>query len=182
MRKIIVSAEVSLDGIMDDPLFWEQVFGYHSDDVKAYLDDLLFTPDALLMGRITYEGFAEVWPTTEGKAAERINSMPKFVASRTMQEPLAWNATLIQGDIAKEITTLKQQPGKSLLQYGAGELTRTMLEHGLVDELRLLVYPFIVGSGERVFASIPKTTLQLLNTKTFSSGALALIYQFQKKG
>jgi dihydrofolate reductase len=108
--------------------------------------------------------------------------MPKFVASRTMQEPLAWNATLIQGDIAKEITTLKQQPGKSLLQYGAGELTRTMLEHGLVDELRLLVYPFIVGSGERVFASIPKTTLQLLNTKTFSSGALALIYQFQKKG
>src|SRR5687768_11998699 len=105
MRKIIVEAEISLDGIIDGggPDFWAQIFKYHSNDVSDYLNDLLFVPDALLMGRLTYEGFAEVWSTREGKMADRINSMPKYVASRTLQEPLAWNAALIKGDVAKEI-------------------------------------------------------------------------------
>src|ERR1041385_4651431 len=112
MRKIIVEAEVSLDGIQNGQDYWPQVFKYHSPDVTAYLNDLLFTPDALLVGRITYEGFAQVWPTRQGKDADRINRMPKYVASRTLKEPLAWNATLIKGDVTKEIGRLKQEPGK----------------------------------------------------------------------
>ena len=116
MRKIIVEAEVSIDGAMggENADFWKQVFPYHSPDVAAYLSDLLFTPDALLMGKKTYESFAMVWPTRQGKDADRINTMPKYVVSRTLNEPLAWNATLIQGDVVEAIKKLKQEPGKGL--------------------------------------------------------------------
>src|SRR5688500_5260301 len=104
MRKIIVGAEVSIDGVVggENPDFWQQLFQFHSADVTEYLNDLLFMPEALLMGRKTYEGFAQVWPTRQGKDADRINSMPKYVASRTLKEPLEWNATLIKGDVAEE--------------------------------------------------------------------------------
>jgi dihydrofolate reductase len=176
MRKVIVEAEVSLDGIMNGPGFWEHVFEYHSDDVTDYLKSLMFAPDALLMGRITYEIFAQVWPSREGKDAERMNNMPKYVASKTLQGPLAWNATLLKGDTAREIGRLKQEPGKDLLQYGVGELTNTMLRHGLVDELRLLVYPFAFGKGSRVFENINTTALTLIDTQTFKSGVVALLY------
>src|SRR6266487_1632446 len=112
MRKIIVEAEVSIDGAMggENLDFWQQIFPFHSADVTEYLNDLLFMPEALLMGRKTYEFFAQVWPTREGKDADRINRMPKYVASRTLKEPLVWNATLIQGDIATDIGKLKQEP------------------------------------------------------------------------
>ena len=103
--------------------------------------------------------------------------MPKYVASRTLKEPLQWNATLIKGDVAEAIRKLKQEPGKSLLQYGVGELTYTMLKHGLVDELRVLVYPFAFGEGPRIFEHMGVNTLKLLDTKTFSTGVVALIYQ-----
>ena len=109
--------------------------------------------------------------------ADRINSMPKYVASRTLKEPLQWNATLINGDVAEEIRKLKQESGKSLLQYGVGELTHTMLEAGLVDEFRLLVFPFSFGAGPRIFEHMGVNTLKLLDTKTFSSGVVALHYQ-----
>lgn len=181
MRKVIVEAEVSLDGVMggDYEDFWKLISQFHSADVTAYLDDLLFMPDALLLGRETYEGFAQLWPTMEGKMADKINSMPKYVASRTLKEPLAWNATLINGDVAEEIRKLKQEPGKSLLQYGVGELTHTMLKQGLVDELRILVYPFTFGEGLRIFEHMGVNTLKLLDTKTFSSGAVVHRYQPQ---
>ena len=179
MRKIIVEAEVSIDGVMggENSDFLKQVFRFHSADVTEYLNDLPFMPDALLMGQKTYAGFAQVWPTRQGKDADRINSMPKYVASRTLKEPLHWNATLIQGDVAEEIRKLKQESGTSLLQYGVGELTRTMLEHGLVDELRFLVFPFSFGEGPRIFEHMGVNTLKLLETKTFSSGVVALHYQ-----
>ena len=181
MRKIIVEAEVSIDGVMGsvNPDFWQQIFRFHSADVTEYLNELLFMPDALLMGQKTYAGFAQVWPTRQGKDADRINSMPKYVASRTLNEPLDWNATLIKGDVAEEIRKLKQESGKHLLQYGVGELTHTMLQHGLVDELRLLVFPFSFGAGPRIFEHMGVNTLKLVETKTFSSGALALHYQPQ---
>ena len=181
MRKIIVEAEVSLDGVMggDNMEFWQQVFQFHSADVTAYLDDLLFMPDALLMGKATYEGFAQVWPTRQGKMADKINGMPKYVASRTLKEPLEWNATLLKGDAAEEIRKLKQEPGGNLLQYGVGELTHTMLKHGLVDEIRLVVFPFTFGQGGRIFELMGVNTLKLLETKTFDSGAIALHYQPQ---
>jgi dihydrofolate reductase len=181
MRKLIVEAEVSVDGGMggENADFWQQVFPFHSPDVEAYLDELLSMPDALVMGHKTYAFFAQVWPAREGKAADKINPMPKYVASRTLKEPLQWNATLIKGDVVEEIRKLKQMPGKSLLQYGVGELTQTMLQHGLIDELRLVMFPFTFGEGPRVFEHMGIHTLKLLETKTFSSGAIALHYQPQ---
>lgn len=182
MRKVIVEAEMSLDGVIQgDQDFWGSIFKYHSKDVGDYLNDLLFTPDALLMGRVTYEGFAQIWPTREGKDADHINKMPKYVASRTLKEPLDWNATLIKGDVATEIGKLKQESGRALLQYGVGELTQTMLQHNLVDEVRLLVFPFTAGKGQRVFENMDTHTLKLVDSKTFSSGVIALIYQPDKK-
>ena len=180
MGKIIVEAEVSLDGVMGgDMEFWKQIFQFHSEDVSQYLSELLFMPDALLMGQKTYTGFAGVWPTRQGKDADRINRMPKHVASRTLKEPLQWNATLIKGDVAEEISKLKQVSGKGLLQYGVGELTHTMLKHGLVDEIRILVFPFAFGEGPRIFEQMGVNTLTLLDTKTFSSGVVAHRYQPQ---
>jgi dihydrofolate reductase len=183
VRKIIVEAEVSLDGAMggDNAAFWQQLFSFHSPDVVEYLNELLFIPDALLMGKKTYLGFAQVWPARQGKEADRINAMPKYVASQTLKEPLQWNATLLKGNAAEEIEKLKQAPGKSLLQYGVGELTQTMLTHGLVDELRILVFPFAFGEGPRILEHMGVHTLKLLDTHTFSSGAVALRYQPQKR-
>lgn len=184
MRKIIVEVEMSLDGAMggENGAFWQQVFPFHSPDVQEYINDLLFMPDALLMGKRTYEFFAQVWPTRQGQDADRINSMPKYVASRTLKEPLQWNATLLKGDVGEAIRQLKQEPGKDLLQYGVGELTHTMLQQGLVDEFRILVFPFTFGEGPRIFEQMGVHTLKLLATKTFSSGAIAHHYQPQKAG
>lgn len=182
MRKVVVEAEISIDGCMggEDMAFWQQVFQFHSEDVTKYLNDILFEPDALLLGRKTYEFFAEVWPQREGVEAEKINSMPKYVASRSLKEPLKWNASLIKGDISKEIRKLKEQPGKSLLQYGVGELTQAMLEHGLIDEFRILINPFTFGEGPRIFEHMGVNTMKLVDTKKFSSGTEALIYQPQR--
>ena len=179
MRKVIVEAEVSLDGVIggDSPEFWTQVFKYHDAGVSEYLKNLLFTPDALLMGRKTYQSFAQIWPTRSGEEADKINRMPKYVASKSVKAPLAWNATLIDGDTAEEIGKLKEQSGRDLLQYGVGALTRTMLQHGLVDELRLIVVPFVGGRGPRVFETFDAISLKHLDTKTFGSGAVALHYQ-----
>lgn len=181
MGKIIVEAEVSLDGVLGGDMdFWKPIFQFHSPDVQEYLDNLLFMPDALLAGRVTYEGFAQVWPTRSGKAADRINSMPKYVASRTLKEPLTWNATLIKGDVVEEIKKLKQSLSGNLLQYGVGELTQTMLKAQLVDEFRLLVFPFTFGTGPRMFDQMGLKLLKLVETKTFSSGVVALHYEPQK--
>lgn len=179
MRKIIVEAEISLDGGMggENPDFWKETGPFRSADVGEYLNDLLFTPDALLMGRMTFEFFAQVWPARQGEDADRINSMPKYVASRTLQEPLVWNGILIKGAVPEAISKLKQEPGKALVQYGVGELTHTMLKAGLVDEFRILVYPFTFGEGPRLFDHMGIHALKLLETRTFSSGVLALHYQ-----
>ena len=132
---------------------------------------------ALLCGRKTYEGFAKVWPTREGPMADTINALPKHVASRTLKEPLAWNASLIQGDVAKAIENLELEPGNALVQYGVGDLTHTMLRHGLVDDLRILVFPFVFGEGPRIFERTDVHTLKLLDTTIFDSGVVALRYQ-----
>lgn len=181
MRKIIVEVEMSLDGCIggEDMTFWQHAAPLRSSDVQKYLDDILFESDALLMGEKTYKFFAEVWPQRDGKAADFINDMPKYIASRSLEGPLEWNASLIKGDVAEEIRKLKEQPGKSLVQYGVGELTRTMLEAGLIDEIRVLVLPFTYGEGARIFDHMGIRTMKLLETKTFDSGAVALYYQPQ---
>ena len=183
MRKVTVEVEMSLDGCMggENGGFWEQVFPFHSDDVTEYLDSILFAPDALVMGATTYKFFSQVWPERDGKQADKINTMPKYVASRSLKEPLEWNSTLLKGDVVEAIKKLKEEPGKGLLQYGVGELTRTMLEHNLVDEFRILVFPFSYGEGPRIFDHMGVNTLKFLDIKTFSSGAVALHYQAENK-
>lgn len=179
MRKIIVSTMVSLDAVMENPQNWS--FDYMSDDLLQYIREQLFASDALIMGRETYEGFSQAWSSRAGADdfADRINALPKFVASRTAQEPLTWNSTLIKGDIGTEVTKLKQQQGQNILQYGCGELTHTLMQHGLIDEIRLLVFPVAVGSGQRVLEKINLTKMKLLEAKPFSSGVVAMHYQPQ---
>jgi dihydrofolate reductase len=179
MRKIIVEAEISLDGGLggENMNFWKETAAFRSADVTEYLNDLLFMPEALVMGAKTYESFAQIWPTRQGEDADRINSMPKYVASRRLKEPLTWNAVLIKGAAAEAIQKLKQEPGKGLVQYGVGELTHTMFQAGLVDELRILVYPFTFGEGPHIFDHMGVNTLKLLETRTFSSGVVALHYK-----
>jgi dihydrofolate reductase len=180
MRKVIVQTEITLDAVQDNPQNW--AFDFHNDEVAQYMRDQLFASDTLVMGRVTYEAFAEVWPTRAGtdEIADRINNLPKFVASRTLQAPLKWNATLLK-DVVQEIAQLKQQPGQNILQYGTGELTRTLMQHGLIDELHYLVFPVVVGDGQRTLEQLDKTTLKFLQSKSFSTGVVALHYQPQKK-
>ncbi|MCL4270436.1 MAG: dihydrofolate reductase family protein [Anaerolineales bacterium] len=181
MRKLIISTMATLDGVIENPQNWS--FGYMSDEFIQYAREQLFATDMLVMGRVTYEGFSEAWSARAGSDdfADRINSLPKYVASRTLKGPLTWNANLIKGDIVKTIADLKNQSGGYILQYGSGELTRTLLQHGLIDELRLMVYPVAVGSGLRVFENIEQTPMKLLETKTFSTGVTILHYEPLKK-
>jgi dihydrofolate reductase len=177
MRKVVVSVQMTLDAVESDPQNWS--FDYAGDEFFSYASEQLSATDTLIMGRETFEGFAEAWGSRAGSNpfADRMNSLPKYVASRTLKGPLTWNATLIEGDVAKAIADLKQQPGQDILQYGAGELTHTLLEHGLLDEIRLLVYPVLAGSGQRIFETIDQTALKLLSSKTFGNGVMAVHYQ-----
>ena len=160
MSKLIVSEFVTLDGVMEDPGGsegfdrggWAFKFERGPEGDKFKLDEAL-AADALLLGRKTYEGFAEAWPsrTDEVGFADKMNTMPKFV-STTLHQPEWNNSTVIKGDVAAEISRLKQQPGQDLLVYSSGELLGTLLQHNLVDELRLMVFPVVLGSGKRLFA------------------------------
>jgi dihydrofolate reductase len=181
MREIIVSTQASMDSVIENPQNW--VFDYANDEFFNYAREQLFAADALIMGRVTYEGFAEAWSAQAGSNdfADQMNSLPKYVASRTLKGPLKWNANLIEGDVAEEIRKLKEQPGQNILQYGSGELTRTLLQHGLVDEFRILVYPVAVGGGQHIFENIEKFPMKLLEAKPFSTGVVALHYQPLKK-
>lgn len=177
MRKVIVSTMVTMNAVMENPQNWS--FDYWNDEIQKYAYDQLFESDALVMGRVTYEGFAEAWSARAGadEFADRMNNLPKFVASRTLKDSLTWNAILMKGDVVEEVAKLKQQPGQNILQYGSGELTHTLMQQGLIDEIRLLVYPVAVGTGERIFENIDKTGMKLLEVKQFSTGAVALHYQ-----
>ena len=177
MRKIIVSSQSSMDMVIDNPQNF--VFDYVNDEFMDYAREQIFESDALIMGRLTYEAFAEAWSSRAGADdfADRMNSLPKYVASRTLKEPLAWNANLIKGDIVKEVAKLKEQDGKNILQYGSGELTQTLLKHGLIDEFRLMIFPVAMGTGQRPFENIEKVPMKLLETKVFNTGAVILHFQ-----
>ncbi len=125
---------------------------YFNEEVAKFQSDLLFESEALLLGRVTYQGFAAAWPsmTDEEGFADKMNSIPKFVASTTL-EKTEWNANLIKGNIVEEISKLKEQPGQNLLIYGSGELIQTLMQHDLIDEYHFIINPVIVGSGKRLF-------------------------------
>lgn len=175
MRKVIASLYVTLDGVMEEPAW---TVPYCNDEISRFKFDELFASDALLLGRATYEGFAKAWPsmTDEQGFADRMNSLPKFVASTTLQNP-EWNAAVIGGDVAQEVSALKQQPGQDILIYGSADLVQTLLPLGLVDELRLLIYPVVLGSGKRLFNENSKTTLKLAEARPLGPEVVALIYR-----
>jgi dihydrofolate reductase len=173
MRKLVESTFVTLDGVISEPQSWSPP--YWDDDHFAYSRKLLFAADALLLGRETYEGFAQAWPERSGdEFTDRMNSIPKHVASRTLSEA-TWNATIIHGDVAAAVAELKQEPGESILN-GTGELDRTLLEHGLLDELHFWVFPVLAGSGQRLIEGIETTHLKLVETTRFGSGIVVLTY------
>jgi dihydrofolate reductase len=166
-RKLIGSTFVSLDGVIGDPQVWGRP--YWDDEHNGYVHDLIVASDAMLLGRKTYEGFKDAWPERGGDLADRMNSMPKHVASRTLTET-TWNASVIEGDVTEAVANLKSRPGANILKFGTGELDRTLIEHGLLDELHVWVFPVIVGSGERLMEGAGITHLDLLRTHTMASG------------
>ncbi|MDQ2787576.1 MAG: dihydrofolate reductase family protein [Chloroflexota bacterium] len=177
MRKVIVTEYVTLDGVMEEPGQWS--FQFWNDEAATYKYDELFASDALLLGRVTYQGFAAAWPTMTGTGdfGERMNSLPKYVASTTLKE-MTWNATVIEGNVVETVTKMKQQPGQDILVAGSGALVQTLMQHDLVDEYRLMIYPIVLGSGKRLFREGSETkNLKLVETKTFSSGVVVLTYQ-----
>ena len=186
MRKVVVTEYVTLHVVFEDAGGSEGTkhggwsFQFWSEEAMKYKFDELFAADALLLGRVTYEGFAKAWPTMkdEGGFAERMNSIPKYVVSTTLKE-LEWNNShLIQGNIAEEVAKLKQQEGKDILVAGSRELVRTLMQHDLIDENRLMVHPIVLGGGKRLFRDgSDKAVLKLVDTKSFSSGIVVLSYQ-----
>ncbi len=181
MRKVVVSTYVTLDGVFEDPA-WSAP--YWSDQAQQFAHDQLFASDALLVGRRTYEAFAASWPTQEwiereGDFAERMNSLPKYVASTSLSEPLGWqNSSLLSGDIAEEVRNLKDQPGEDILMYSSVELMHTLMEHDLIDDFRIWVHPVVLGSGKRLFKEgMEKTELKLADTTTLPNGVVVLAYQ-----
>lgn len=173
--KLIVTEFLTLDGMFEDPA---PPPGYPSPEIGQFKQGELFGSDALLLGRVTYENFAKYWPTMKGTSsfAERMNRLPKFVAM-TSPGPLEWNATALTGDVASAVETLKRQEGGNLLVYGSGTFARTLLRHGLVDELRLMVYPLVRGSGKRFFASGDRLTLELAASRELGAGVVLLTYE-----
>jgi dihydrofolate reductase len=181
MHKVVATEYVTLDGIMEEPGQWS--FPFWSEEASKFKSDELFASDALLLGRVTYEGFAKAWPTMEGTGefGERMNGLPKYVVSTTLQTAEWNNSHLIRENVVEEIATLKQQPGMDILLSGSGMLLHTLAEHDLIDEYRLMVHPIILGSGRPLFREgRAKRVLRLVETKPFSSGVVVLTYQPDK--
>ena len=175
MRRVVLAMYVSLDGVVDEPAWTSE---FRNDALAKYQYDQLFASDALLLGRVTYQGFAAAWPsmTDEAGFADRMNNLPKYVASTTLDEA-EWNASLIKENVADEVARLKQ-PGQDILIYGSADLVQTLMQHDLIDEYRLMVFPVVLGSGKRLFKEgSDSKVLRLVDTKTTSTGVALLTYQ-----
>jgi dihydrofolate reductase len=181
MGKVILSEFVTLDGVMQDPGGggefaqggWQVPF--FDDDLDAYAHEVLAEADALLLGRLTFQTFAEAWPsvTDETGFADQMNSMPKFVAPTTLTEPLGWNATRIRGDVANEVSELKRD--HTLLINGSRELAQTLMGAGVIDDFRIWVHPVVVGAGKRLFIEgLGLAGMKLKGTRTTDKGIVIL--------
>jgi dihydrofolate reductase len=179
MRKLVESTYVSLDGMVSGDSFWAAQMGFRDERHTTYAAQLLSSADALLLGRATYEVFAETWPGQSGEVADLINALPKYVASRTLTAG-TWNAEILPGDAVDAVARLKESGEGTLLKYGTGPFSRGLLEAGLMDELHLWVFPFIVGSGEALLPGIATTHLDLQEVTEVGNGALVLTYTPQR--
>lgn len=180
MRKVVALELVSVDGVMESPEEW--AFSYSNGEMEQANAAGMDGSDALLVGRVTYEGLAAFWPNQPGGTpmVDYINSVRKYVVSGTLEEPLGWNnSTLIRGDeLVEGISDLKRRSGKDITIIGSGALVRSLLESGLLDELRLMVHPVVLGSGKRLFEDgADRKPLELVDSRTFGSGVVALTYE-----
>jgi dihydrofolate reductase len=175
LSKLQVADFLTLDGVMEAPDQWNGPF--LNEEMGMEIGSNLFQCDALLYGRRTYEEMAAAWPERTGDMADRFNSIPKFVVSTTLQEATWNNSRLIKGNIAEEVSRLKQQFGQAITILGSGELVSTLMRHNLIDEYLLVVCPLILGNGKRLFQDVSRTTLRLVNSKAYTTGAIWLTYQ-----
>jgi dihydrofolate reductase len=193
VRRIVVEQSLSLDGVAEDPGRYGEyehrgwTVPYWNDDIERWHTDQLFASDALLLGRVTYEEFVAIWPRRRADEArpglrsgdpfaDRMNSLPKFVASTTLQEPLQWNSTLLAGEVADAVADLKEQPGEDILIYGSSALVNTLMSRNLIDEYRFIVYPLVLGRGKRFFRDgNDKVTLALKRSETTGTGVTMLV-------
>ena len=176
MRKLKLAVYVSLDGVVENPAWTAP---YWNDELSDLQADYLYSSDALVLGRVTYEGFAASWPGMEestGEFGRKMNAMPKFVASNTLQDA-DWNASIIEGDLAAAVTKLKEQDGGDLLIYGSGDVVDELTRVGLIDEYRLMVYPVVLGHGKRLFNDVRETALRLVASTTTGTGVAVLTYE-----
>lgn len=174
MSKVVAVIYTSMDGVMEEPA-WTAPFW--TDDHSKFQGGQLAASRALLLGRKTYDGMSMAWPAMEEEGAERMNSIPKFIASTTL-DTVEWNSVLIKGDVAEEVAKLKSEPGGDLLVYGSGDLTGYLIEHDLVDELKLFVHPVTLGTGKRLFRDgATGKTWTLAGSYVFDSGAIVLDYR-----
>jgi len=188
--RIVVTEFVSLDGVMEDPggseSFrhggWTFEIARGDEGDKFKLDETL-SSEALLLGRVTYEGFAAAWPSRDGDFADKFNSMPKYVVSSTLAEPEWNNSTVLKGDLVDEVARLRQEQDGDIVVHGSARLVQTLVEHDLVDELRLMVFPVVLGSGRRLFGETSdKKPLRLVDSKVVGDGVAILIYEPARGG
>src|SRR3989454_6431485 len=185
MGKIVVSDNVSLDGVVQDPAGdegfrvggWVGLIKDRPELNKLALDEALGA-EALLLGRRTYEWFAARWPSRSGELADRLNNMPKHVVSSTLEHPDWNNSTVLKGDVLNEVSKLKKELSGEILVPGSFQLLRTLMEHDLVDELRLKIFPVVLGAGERLFGETSdKKPMRLVETQTLDDGIAFLTYE-----
>lgn len=174
MRKLVVTEFMTVDGVMENPI-WS--FRYWNDETAAFKGAESETTDALLLGRVTYQAFAAAWPNSTDEGADFFNNVRKYVVSTTLDTAEWTNSVVIGDNIVAEITRLKQEDGRNITLHGSAMLAQTLMEHRLVDEYRLLVYPIVLGSGKRLFRDDITATLNLVSSQAFSTGVVALVYE-----
>ena len=185
MGRIVVTEFVSLDGVIEDPGGAEDYkYGGWSfeisrgDEGDQFKLDETMSSEALLLGRVTYEGFADAWPSREGEFADKFNNMPKYVVSTTLEDPEWNNSTVIGGDLPAEVARIRDETDGDVVVHGSATLAQTLLENDLVDELRLMVFPVALGTGKRLFGETSdKKPLRLADSKTVGDGVQILVYQ-----
>jgi dihydrofolate reductase len=184
MGKIVVTEFMSLDGVVEDPGGAED-FKYggwtfeipRGDEGDKFKLDEAMESAALLLGRVTYQGFADAWPSREGEFADKFNTMPKYVVSSTLSDPSWTNTTVLSGDVPEEVARLKEQVDGDVVVHGSIQLAQALLEQDLVDELRLMVFPVILGAGKHLFGETSdKKPLQLQSSRTVGDGVVILVY------
>jgi dihydrofolate reductase len=182
MGRLVINDSMTVNGAFEAPSPEPDGWLVLDDDVNQVSLEQFLAADAMLLGRKTYEGLAAVWPQlvddpTLGVFADQMNSMPKYVASRSLQGPLEWNATLLEGDLAESVTALKDRLDRTLVAVGAGELANALITAGLVDEFWFWVSPSLWPSGPRIFDGVGPIRLELIGSTTFRSGVVRLAYR-----